>query len=1052
MTFSVVLALVLAGMAAWAQTAPTAPSPAPAPASAPAEQASPSAGGVLHGHILDPTGALIPGAQVTVTTADGKQVGTATANAAGGYSVRGLPEGSYVIQASYSGFATFVSAPIPLSAGQSKNIDIKMAVAAADVQVVVTDEGGPAVSTDAGANTSTIILKDKDLEALSDDPDELSSELSALAGPSAGPNGGQIYIDGFTGGQLPPKSAIREIRINQNPFSAEFDHIGYGRIEILTKPGTDTLHGRFYGQGNDNVFNTGNPFVASDVLPSYYSYQYNGTVSGALSKWASFFLSVEDRETQTDSVYSILGGPVYNASNNIWSVSPGSVAGSLFSPANHLNVSPRIDLQLGQKNTLTLRYQFYRNNVTDSLSGSTSLPTLASSSASTEHAIQLDDTQIVSDRLVNETRFEYRRTNSSSSPLSTAPSFSVPGSFSGGGNGGQFSNSHMDHYELQNFTTLTKGTQAIKFGAWMRDDREAITTDSNFNGSFNFPSVTAFVDTWNGVAAGDTIQDIAAACPSTQTGGCVPTKLTYTTGPLAFQGNVFNAALFVQDDWKVNKILTLSGGLRWESQNHIADHSDWAPRVAFAYALDGHKKNAVSKTILRGGFGFFYDRFSTADLMTIEEQNGTASTQTQTVITDPTCFNGTSLSNLSGGVASCGSGTGAWGEIYSLSPTYRSPYMEQLGTSLERQLTKGSTLTFTYMHSSGFHQLVLRDSNAYLPGNYIYNPGAAPTILAPRPKPNLGIVDQYFPEAVFNENQAIVNLNARFTPNLSLMGFYSASWANSDGGGGSNPSNSYNLRQDYGRASFVRPQWLFLMGSYTGPWAITFNPFLIAQAGSPYNITSPYDLTGDNFFNDRPSYAGPLTIASNVVQTGFGALDVDPQSGESIIPSSLGNSPPGVAVNLRVGRTFGIGPKVESSNGPRPGGGPGGGGPPPGGGPGGGGPGGGGPGGGGGRGGGGFGGGFGGGPFGGGGGGSGVRGGISNTGRKYSLNFNVQALNLFNDIDLGKPVGGIQPTYNSTTGLYGPGAEFGKSTGLAGGIFSTSSAARRVFFQVAFQF
>ncbi len=111
------------------------------------------------------------------------------------------------------------------------------------------------------------------------------------------------------------------------------------------------------------------------------------------------------------------------------------------------------------------------------------------------------------------------------------------------------------------------------------------------------------------------LPEIAAACPSNQTGGCVPTKLTYTTGPLAFQGNVFNAALFVQDDWKVNKILTLSGGLRWESQNHIADHSDWAPRVAFAYALDGHKKGAVSKTVLRGGFGFFYDRFSTANLM-----------------------------------------------------------------------------------------------------------------------------------------------------------------------------------------------------------------------------------------------------------------------------------------------------------------------------------------------------------------------------------------------------------------------------------------------------
>ncbi len=150
------------------------------------------------------------------------------------------------------------------------------------------------MSTDAGSNASAIVLKGSDLDALSDDPDELSNELTALAGPSAGPNGGQIYIDGFTGGQLPPKSAIREIRINQNPFSAEFDRLGYGRIEILTKPGTDKLHGRAFGQGNDNVFNTGNPFTT--VLPAYYSFQYNGTVSGAISKTASYFVSVEQRD------------------------------------------------------------------------------------------------------------------------------------------------------------------------------------------------------------------------------------------------------------------------------------------------------------------------------------------------------------------------------------------------------------------------------------------------------------------------------------------------------------------------------------------------------------------------------------------------------------------------------------------------------------------------------------------------------------------------------------------------------------------------------------
>ncbi len=265
--------------------------------------AAPAATGTLHGHIEDQTGALIPGAQVTVTTAKGGKVAQTSADAAGGYSVQGLAAGSYVVQATYQGFAPFVSQPIPLTAGQIKNVDVKMAIEEAQQQVVVSDEGGPQVSVEAGQNSNAIVLKGSDLDALSDDPDELSNELTALAGPSAGPNGGQIYIDGFTGGTLPPKSAIREIRINQNPFSAEFDRLGYGRIEILTKPGTDTLHGRFFVQGNDDAFNTGNPFTK--VIPAYHSIQANGTVSGALSKKASFFLSVEQRNNQDASVYSV---------------------------------------------------------------------------------------------------------------------------------------------------------------------------------------------------------------------------------------------------------------------------------------------------------------------------------------------------------------------------------------------------------------------------------------------------------------------------------------------------------------------------------------------------------------------------------------------------------------------------------------------------------------------------------------------------------------------------------------------------------------------------
>ena len=129
---------------------------------------------------------------------------------------------------------------VDVVAAKPLQLDITLKVAIEEQKVTVSADTN-SVSTEPENNAGAVVLKGDDIDALPDDPDDLAAALQALAGPSAGPNGGQIFVDGFTNGTLPPRSSIREIRINSNPFSAEYDRLGFGRIEILTKPGTDQI-------------------------------------------------------------------------------------------------------------------------------------------------------------------------------------------------------------------------------------------------------------------------------------------------------------------------------------------------------------------------------------------------------------------------------------------------------------------------------------------------------------------------------------------------------------------------------------------------------------------------------------------------------------------------------------------------------------------------------------------------------------------------------------------------------------------------------------------
>src|SRR5881396_720597 len=249
--------------------------------------------GTIKGQVSDEFGGVIVGESVVAVDTNGAKK-TTTTNGEGNFAINGLAPGKYMVQVTAPGFAAYENSEIDLTTTRSQQLKVTLKVTIEQQKVTVTPEGA-GVNTEPENNLGAIVLRGSDLESLPDDPDDLAAALQALAGPSAGPNGGQIFIDGFSNGRLPPRSSIREIRINSNPFSAEFDRLGFGRIEILTRPGTDRYRGQASFNFNDDALNARNPFSTS--RPPHQSRQYGGNFGGPISKKkASFFVDFEKRD------------------------------------------------------------------------------------------------------------------------------------------------------------------------------------------------------------------------------------------------------------------------------------------------------------------------------------------------------------------------------------------------------------------------------------------------------------------------------------------------------------------------------------------------------------------------------------------------------------------------------------------------------------------------------------------------------------------------------------------------------------------------------------
>ena len=968
------------------------------------EPAPQAASGSLRGQVTDPSGAAIAHADVVLTPAAASAALIKTqADGQGVYEFKVLAPGQYSLTVVAPGFAVYENDNIVVAAGQSLRLNVAMNIQVEEQKIQVSDTV-PTVDVNPANNAGAIVISGKELEALPDDPDELLTDLQALAGPSAGPNGGQMYIDGFTAGQLPPKSSIREIRINSNPFSAEYDKLGYGRIEIFTKPGSDKFHGQFMVNGNDSAFNSKDPFAGPE--PGYDTVQYNGNIGGPINKKSSFFFNL-DRRNINDLA------PI-DAETLDPSLNPFQILESVSAPRRRTNVSLRYDSALTKNNTLTARYQYYRDTQNNSgLTQPATLPTQAYNSISTEQTLQIGDTQVFGAKVVNETRFQYLRENDSQNALDTNPAVNVLGAFKGGGNG-EISTDHLDHYEFQNYASVIHGNHTIKFGGRVRVVRDNNNSNAGFNGTFTFSSLCSQQTSPSNPAcvnqppapgmyqyAQQLLQAGATTAPATQ--------LTFTQGSPLASVTTYDIEPYVQDDWRVRSNITFSFGLRYEMQNHIRDHVDLAPRLGLAWGVGG--RSGPPKVIIRAGAGIFYDRLLETQILQAERLNGI--TQQQFVIQNPTCFPGLDKP-LNVPVTDCGPINASTSTIYQINPSLYAPYTLQSAISVERQLTKSATLSVTYLNSRGFDQLLSINANAPFPGTPCF-PNCVPSAG--------GNVYQYVSEGVFRQNQLIVNTNIRAASKLQLFGYYTLNYANSDTAGvASFASNSYNISQDYGRSAFDIRQRLFVGGSIAMPYAIRLSPFLVASSGSPFNINTGNDLNGDSIFNDRPGLVStatcPTVVApasgSSVYCTPLGTFNALPTSSERLTPIYYGTGPSRVSLNLRLSKTFGFGPKVKRTQGNQ-----------------------GGPGGDGDRG------------AGRGGGGGGPRGPLFGGGptmigsasdRRYILMLSASARNVFNKVNLASPGGVLGSPF------------FDKFNSLQGGPFSTGVAVRRIDLQASFSF
>ncbi|MEW6322624.1 MAG: carboxypeptidase regulatory-like domain-containing protein [Acidobacteriota bacterium] len=731
--------------------------------------------GTLLVTVMDETEARLVHAEVTVTSPAGA-VTTVPVNDAGVARIDGLAPGTYGVTAAAEGFRS-LALPVTVRRGTNATT-LRLAVAIKED--VVVEEADAADRRDNGFTT---VLSDEEIAGLSDDPDEMAEQLMMMAG-----QGAQIFVDGFRGGRLPPKDQIQQIRFNTNSFSAEYHEAGMVRVEVTTRPGFGGWRGMFNAGFRDDSLNARNAFAPVRGPEQQQRYMIN--FSGPLQKGKTSF------------AFSGQGMGAYDSQTIVAATPGGTFTDQVRRPTDTYNVNMRVDHAISQTGQLRLEFQRRDDSRRNLGVGDFDLADRAYTQESVSDTFRVRNTQVVGRKVFNEIRAEYRTTETSLISASQAPTVRVLDAFTSGG-AGQAGVRSSREFELVENLDFTIGRHTFRAGGLLEMTWWDSTTQRNANGTFTFR----------------TVDDFLAGRPSLYSRAVGNPDVSYTQTQVG---------VFIQDDFKPRRDVSLSLGLRYETQTNFSDRWNLAPRVGFTWSPRASRYN------VRGGYGIFYDWFETSLYEQTVRLDGTH--QLEEIVVNPSYPDPfrSAATVLPPSITRVGDGL-------------EQPTIHQASIGFDRKLTEQMSLRADYMFIRGTNQL--RSFNANAPVDGVRPIAAAGNIT----------------EIVSTGRRALDRLSVMFdmrVPSRRIfghVGYQLASARNHANSPTSLPADSLDPDADWGPAANDARHRVMAMLNTPVAFGIRAGINGVISSGLPYTITTGFDSNGDTVFNDRPAGVGRNT-------------------------------------------------------------------------------------------------------------------------------------------------------------------------------------------------